>query len=388
MLFTTTSIPDHYLAVISRIDQMRLRLRFQLQQEPRRWTGQLRRFTFASAIAASNSIEGFNVTTEEALAAVDGDEPVDERTEAWIAVRGYREAMSFILQLKDDPEFRHHEALLRSMHFMMTSYDASANPGRWRSGAIFIREAPTNKIVYEGPDAGLLPQLLAELIGSLNALNSLPVIVRAALAHLNLVMIHPFSDGNGRMSRALQSLTLIREGVLDPTFSSIEEYLAKHTPDYYRVLGEVGQGSWHPENNALPWLRFCLTAHYRQAEMLLRRTEETVRLSSIFEAALKSKELQERSCCALLDAAMGLKVRNASYRRLTGLPDASASRDLAALAAAGLLVAHGAKRGRYYEAGDWVKQTHAEIKLAEIETDPFTGESAPIAAATSPANRT
>ena len=353
---------------------MRLRLRFQLQQEPRRWTGQLRRYTLASAIAASNSIEGLNVSAEDALAAVDGDEPVDEKTEAWRAVRGYREAMSFILQLKDDPYFRHHEAVLRSMHFMMTSYDMRSNPGNWRPGAIHVRDEITNKIVYEGPDAALLPQLLAELIATLNTAGSDPAIVRAALAHLNLVMIHPFSDGNGRMSRALQSLVLIREGVLDPTFSSIEEYLRSDTAGYYRVLTEVGQGSWHPANDALPWLKFCLTAHYRQAELLLRRTEETARLSDLFEAELKTRGLQERSSNALLDAAMGLRVRNTSYSRLANVNAATASRDLAALADAGLLVAHGAKRGRFYEAGDWVRLVRDENRLAEIQTDPFTGE--------------
>jgi len=55
-----------------------------------------------------------------------------------------------------------------------------------------------------------------------------------------------------------------------PVFSSIEEYLGRNTQDYYNVLADVGQGSWNPENDARPWVRFCLTAHYRQARTHLR----------------------------------------------------------------------------------------------------------------------
>lgn len=57
--------------------------------------------------------------------------------------------------------------------------------------------------------------------------------IQAGMAHLNLVMIHPFRDGNGRMARCLQSLVLARGGILDPVFISIEEYLGRNTQRYY-----------------------------------------------------------------------------------------------------------------------------------------------------------
>ena len=102
-----------------------------------------------------------------------------------------------------------------------------------------------------------------------------PVLVRAAMAHLNLVMVHPYSDGNGRMARALQALSrLTRERIAAPIFSSIEEYLGRNTQAYYDILAEVGAGSWNPHRNARPWIFVCLTAHYRQAMTHLRRIEE------------------------------------------------------------------------------------------------------------------
>lgn len=359
--------------MIGRIDEMRLRLKFMLQQAPRRWSGALRRSTFARAIQGSNSIEGFQVTVDEAAAVVDGEEPLDEKTEAWYAVRGYREAMTFILQAASDPHFVHHEAVLRSLHFMMTSFDFKSNPGRWRPGAIYVKRDNSQEIVYEGPDAALLPQLLAELIEQLNAPTGVPVLVRAAMAHLNLVMIHPYSDGNGRMSRALQTLVLAREGVLDPTFSSIEEYLGRNTPAYYDVLGLVGQGAWHPGNDVTPWVRFCLTAHYRQAETLLRRTEETGALAGLLEQEVQKLGLNDRTVMALLNAAYGYRVRNPDYRIAADVSETVATRDLTAMVTAGLLVAHGEKRGRFYKAGQRVMELRAATDQPRVQTDPYHG---------------
>src|SRR5262249_1158202 len=134
--------------------------------------------------------------------------------------------------------------------------------------------------VYDAPSVTLVPGLVKELIAYLQSpLDSDHMLIKAAMAHLNLVMIHPFSDGNGRMSRCLQSLVLATGlEILDPTFSSIEEYLGHNTRSYYKVLAEVGESSWRPNNDTRPWIRFNLTAHYQQAETLVRRTRVISRL--------------------------------------------------------------------------------------------------------------
>jgi Fic family protein len=371
MLFTLATLPAKHAEVVERIDRLRNRLRFLLQGQPRRWTGLLRRSTFARAIQGSNSIEGYHVTVDDAVAAVDGEEPLDERGDAWKAVMGYRNAMSYVLQLADDPYYQHNEGTLRSLHYMMIGYDVTKHPGRWRPGSIYVRRDADNAIVYEGPSADLVPSLMSELIVSLNEASPLPVMVRAALAHLNLVMVHPFSDGNGRMARALQSFVLAREGILDPTFSSIEESLSHYTQAYYEVLGQVGQGAWHPENDPLPFVTFCLTAHYRQAEKLLQRTDEMARLWTLLEAETQRRGLNERTMLALSDAALGFRVRNATYRTAAEISDPLASRDLRALVDAGLLVPHGERRGRHYLASEWLRDARDQTRVRDVVTDPF-----------------
>ncbi len=86
MLFQKATLPASYADVLREIDASRERLRLHLQQQPRRWTGLLRRSTFARAIQRSNSIEGFNATVDDAVAAIDQEEPIDPKTEAWVVV--------------------------------------------------------------------------------------------------------------------------------------------------------------------------------------------------------------------------------------------------------------------------------------------------------------
>jgi hypothetical protein len=76
---------------------------------------------------------------------------------------------------------------------------------------------------------------------------------------------------------------------------------------------------------------------------------------------------------ALHDAAFGYRVRNTTYRKAADVSDAVASRDLAQLVAAGLLVAQGEKRGRFYVAGEWLHKVRAETRLTKVASDPFTG---------------
>src|SRR5215831_16158756 len=212
VLFETAAPDDLERGVIERIDDLRGRLRYAVST-PKLWTGLLRRATLARSIQGSNLIEGYHVTLDDAIAAIEHGEPLEANDEVWLAITGYRNAMTYILQLSDDPHFSFNEGLIRSLHYMMLHHELVKNPGKWRPGPIFVRREPSGEIVYEGPSDELIPGLMHEFVQRLNAKDDLPPMIRAAMAHLNLVMIHPFSDGNGRMARAIQTLVLAREGI-------------------------------------------------------------------------------------------------------------------------------------------------------------------------------
>lgn len=374
-LFATPPLGEAELQVIAQIEAARQSLRVYLH-EPRRWEGSLRRLLVARAIQGSNSIEGFTAALDDAAAVEAGEQPLDADDETRLALEGYRNAMTYVLQLAADQGFIYSEQLLKSLHFMMTSHDLKSRPGRWRQGVIYVRNEATGQTVYEGPDIEFVPALMAEFVESLNVETTSPAMVRAAMAHLNLLMIHPFRDGNGRMARCLQTLVLAREGVLSPVFSSVEEYLGRNTQAYYDVLAEVGGGHWQPHRDARPWLRFLLTAHLRQARTVLRRVRETERLWAELEAITKREKLPDRVIPAMYHAAMGLRVRRATYRATDRetITEKMATRDLHMLAAIGLLETRGEKRGRHYVAGAElvrVRQGIIDARDPQDLSDPF-----------------
>jgi Fic family protein len=379
MIYSTPAVTAEDVAVLDQVEVLRTRLRFYLR-EPRRWYGTLRRSALARAVQGSNSIEGYHASLEDVAAVIDGEEPVNADQETRAAIEGYRDAMTYVLQLAgSQPMPTLDESLLRALHFMMLKYDLDKSPGRWRPGPVWVEDSD-RRIVYEAPDRELVESLVAEMLDDVGATAGHPI-VRASMAHLNLTLIHPFSDGNGRMARCVQSFVLAAGGAsLSPEFLSIEEYLGRNTTDYYACLAEVASGRWTPERDARPWLHFCLTAHYRQALTLLRRIEETEALWDRCEQLARQHKLPDRCVGALCDAARGWRLHRSLYvktvRSSTGEPlsEESATRDLRAMTNAGLLLAVGEKRGRYYTGGQVLRDGWTAIRrqrLARKDDDPY-----------------
>jgi Fic family protein len=374
MLFATAPLDESDLRVISEIDGFRTRLR-QVLHEPRRWKGALRRNLFARAVRGSNSIEGYDVSLDDAIALVEDEEPLDADRRTSLEIIGYRNALTYIQQLANDPHFRLDESLLRSLHFMMLGHDLNKSPGQYRRGEIFVHDDDRNVVVYEGPDYQIVPALMGEMVALSAEHQDCPVFVRAAMAHLNLVMIHPFRDGNGRMARALQTLVLAREQILAPEFSSIEEWLGRNTNDYYDVLLETGGGSWHPERDTHRWVKFNLVAHHMQAQTVLRRVHIAEKLWEDISQTVRLARLPERASWALFDAASGLRVRTASYAKDAEIETATAARDLRMLVASGFLEPQGETRARTYTPTPRLREMRARAAENRLQlVDPYQAD--------------
>ncbi|RZU15374.1 Fic family protein [Kribbella rubisoli] len=371
---TTFSTPEPDLEdrqVLEQIHAFRSELTDVLRV-PRRWAGGLRRSMLARAIQGSNSIEGYDVKLDDAAAALDDEEALsaDERTFA--EIRGYRQALGYVLAMAKDADFRLDVSAIRGMHFMMLSHDLSKSPGSYRPGAVYVHDEATGENVYEGPPAEDVAALVAELTDDLAADTSADPLVQAAMAHLNLVMIHPFRDGNGRMARALQTLVLSRGGIGEPAFSSIEEWLGSNTDEYYRVLAATGAGAWHPDRSAALWLKFNLRAHHIQAQTVRRRYREAGRLWLAFDELIEKHGLADRVADELFDASLGFRMRRATYVRRAGIEERTASRDLARLTDLELLRAVGETKGRHYVMGDRLAEVVQEVLSTRDQlVDPY-----------------
>ena len=347
MLFQAPALTDEDHRVLADIDRLRAGLSFHLR-DARRWKGQLRRSLRARAIRGSNSIEGYDVSLDDAVALLEDEEPLDADKRTVLEIVGYRNALTYVQELADDEQVTVDESLLRSLHFMMIGHDLTKSPGRYRRGPIFVFDEERERQVYEGPDAAEVPRLMVELVAQMQADQDCPVFVRAAMAHLDLVMIHPFRDGNGRMARALQTLILARERILTPEFSSIEEWLGRNTAAYYDVLAATGGGRWQPERPTRQWVRFNLTAHHMQAQTVLRRVGDTRRVYGTLDAMVAGRRLPDRATLALYPAAFGYRVRRSVYQKDADVEPGTAARDLRMLVDAGWLEARGETKGRFY----------------------------------------
>ena len=366
------------LLVIEEIGRLHRDLSRYVAYRPRRWVGHLRRMSFARAVRGSNWIEGYRASLDDVLDVIDDEEPIDTAEQTRLALTGYRDAMTYVLELAQD-QVTVDESLLKSLHYMMTKHELRIRPGRYRTGDVWVEDDDGTR-VYDAPDAGLVDGLMGSLVESLSHSDSDPVVIRAAMAHLNLVMIHPFRDGNGRMARALQTLVLAGAGIVSPVFSSVEEYLGRNTDDYYAVLSEVGQGRWQPHNSARPWIRFMLRAHYRQAWTLQRRVHETEQLYDGLAQAIAERGAPPRSIGALADAARGRRLQRSLYAKLVEITDGdpisdlSATRDLKVLTDAGLLEAVGAGRGRTYRGSRELRALWTEVRSSRpprAKSDPY-----------------
>jgi Fic family protein len=305
------------------------------------WLGNLRRQWRASSAESSIEIEGFHVPADETIAVASGKEPPNPEDDDRMALSSYARAMDHVGVMSDDPAFRWVERVVLDLHFDACYFQKDKQPGQYRQGAVEVTSPGGGPPAYVGPPYEEVPKLMAEVIGWLDHGEvDTHVAVRAAMAHLHLVSVHPFRDGNGRISRIVQSLVLAREGLLAAEFVSIEEYLGRNTGAYYATLQKVQGGSYQPERDAAPWVRFCVQAHLEQARRRLGQLAEAGRRWSFLEGLVERRNWPERLVIAL-EQSLFQGVDRASYAAEADVSAPSASNDFRRLLDAGLVVRQG-----------------------------------------------
>lgn len=354
MLYSTPAPTPEIQAQLGELDQLRARLGRQVG-EGGLWLGTLRRLARASSVEASISIEGFHVSSDEAVAIVSGEEQPNVDDENRMAVACYARAMEHVGAMAGDPGFRWLDRVILDLHFDACYFQRDKGPGRWRTGPIGVTGG-SGRLIYRAPDADDVPSLMGEVVAWLDDGDpDAHVVVRAAMAHLHVVSVHPFRDGNGRIARIVQSLVLAREQLLSPEFASIEEYLAEYTSDYYRVLQEVQGGSYQPERDATAWISFCIQAHLAQAQRRLEQIRQAAGRWRFLEQRVDGRGWPDRFVIALEQSLIGGTDRS-RYSEEAGISPASATNDFRRLLDAGLIIRQGRGRNIRYRASDSLRE--------------------------------
>lgn len=352
MIFSTPRITKALRRQLDEFDDLRGTLGDEVKTSAR-WMGSLRREVRAASIGGSTSIEGFSVSPEEALALTSERGATDQGDENRQAVSCYARAMDHVGTLAIDPVFSWSDRVILDLHFDACWFQRDKEPGLWRTGPIGVT-ASDGTLEYIGPDGEAVVGLMDEVIASLAQGESdadVDSVVRAAMAHLNVVSVHPFRDGNGRISRIVQSLVLAREGHASPEFFSIEEYLGSHTQEYYAALREAQGGSYQPERDATGWVTFCVEAHISQARARLAQINAAAARWSFLEGLIAERNWPDRLVIALEQSLAGGTDRS-TYGAEAGVSPATASADFRRLLDAGLVVQRGRGRNVGYVASE------------------------------------
>jgi Fic/DOC family len=354
MIFTTPTASHSLARQLDELDELRKHLGDRAGIAGP-WLGNLRRQWRAASASSSIAIEGFHVSPAEAMAMDVSDASSDREDEDRMALSCYARAMDHVGVMSGDSSFRWNERVVLDLHFDACYFQTDGDPGQYRRGPIEVTSPGGGPPAYVGPPHVAVPALMAEMIawldhGDLDA----HVVVRAAMAHLHLVSIHPFRDGNGRIARIVQSLVLARGGLLAPEFLSIEEYLGRNTDGYYAALGQVQRGSYEPSRDATSWVRFCVRAHIEQAQRRLAQLAQAATRWSYLESLVEQRQWPDRMVVALEQSLFG-GVDRASYATEAEVSAATATNDLRRLLDAQLVVRRGRGRTTRYSASDMLR---------------------------------
>jgi Fic family protein len=185
------------------------------------------------------------------------------------------------------------------------------------------------------------PRLMSELVAASNqaldgdAVHPLVVVAGFAIAFL---AIHPFQDGNGRLSRALTALMMMRAGYEYIPYASVERIVEENKTGYYHALRVAQQAMQTDPADFGAWLLFFLRVLQSQKRVLAGKLEierSVVRLKDVQVRVLEMVERRARATTREVADALSIDQRAARYH-------------LALLVERGLLEAHGERRGRYY----------------------------------------
>jgi len=175
--------------------------------------------------------------------------------------------------------------------------------------------------------------------------------VLAALAHVELVGIHPFYDGNGRTSRALVRLLLVRGGYALNGIVSLDAYLDLQRRAYFAAIRRALGRTYMRGYDATPFVAYFIEAIAASAEHVLGQVKSLGKVVNDLRANAVRGALPARLIDGLAYAWVNRNIRPSDYARITGRTGPGASRDLLLATKLGYLEATGKTRMRRYLLG-------------------------------------
>jgi len=297
----------------------------------------------ATDVTKSSEIEGEKLDTEQVRSSiahrlgmdVSGLKPADRNVEGVVemmldATRNYDQPLN--------PErlFGWHAALFP----VGRSGIRKITVGAWRDdaeGPMQVVSGPIGKerVHFEGPRAPLLEKEMTAFLDWFNANTDQDPVMKAGLAHLWFVSIHPFDDGNGRIARAIADMALARSESSSQRFYSTSAQIREERDAYYEILEQTQKA----DMDVTPWMEWFLGCLGRAIDGAQTVLSAVLAKAGFWERAqlVSINDRQRLVLNRLLDGFEG-KLTTTKYAKLTKSSPDTALRDITSLLDAGLLV--------------------------------------------------
>ena len=238
---------------------------------------QLKTIATIRSVGASNRIEGNRMTNEEIdvlLKNIDITKLTDRDSQE---VVGYFDVLDLISESYEDISIT--ESNIKSLHNLLMKYSTK---DEWHKGdykqhnnaveATFIDG--TRQIIFQTTEAGFATEdAIRRLIDWYNSKTEVHALIKCAAFVYEFLSIHPFQDGNGRLSRLLSTLLLLKNGYKWIQYVSFEHEIESRKSEYYQALRACQ--AQRPNENITNWINFFMKALRNIQEQLMKKLEQS-----------------------------------------------------------------------------------------------------------------
>jgi Fic family protein len=220
---------------------------------------------------------------------------------------------------------------------LFPSFQKRIRVGAWRQGPVYVVSGPIGKetIHFEAPSADRVDREMELFLHWINQETELDLVLKAAIAHLWFVTIHPFDDGNGRIGRAIADLILARSENSSHRFYSLSKQIQLERKAYYDVLEKTQKG----ELEITTWIQWFLSCLERAIEDALSALDAIKNKAQFWESLAKVplNERQRKMINRLLDGFEG-KLTTSKWAKIAKCSQDTAYRDILDLIDRGILM--------------------------------------------------
>ena len=216
------------------------------------WEKRFQDDALVRAVHHGTHLEGNELNIAEARRIIEGEQ-IAGRPRDVQEIINYRNVIDFIgkEQLEDSLPKELDEDLLKSLHRLTAENILEEDKtGVYRGSQVVVRNSYTGEVSFRPPPAVEIPYLTREFLNWLKDELKTHPIIKAGIVHFELVRIHPFVDGNGRVARAFTAALLYKEHYDTRRFFSLEEHYDRDAVSYYKALQSV------TDSDLTPWLEY------------------------------------------------------------------------------------------------------------------------------------